>query len=210
MLYRKCALPRKPNSATISCDVTHRDPLPKQYACCLLNYCEKISIHVYLFQSPCLCASVFNFTKMKQNIILNVKIIIERSNKMKEKYCAKWRIGAFILKSLDIIALSFALCFGAAANLRENQHRINLLSLIIFPDIFLRPRSRGFMQTAVYVDELIGLNRPQFNIHFMPYRDATRLTVRINCSAFKKQFHFARKVTAEYESKLSSPDNPLN
>jgi len=66
------------------------------------------------------------------------------------------------------------------------------------------------MRTAVYAGELIGLNRPQFNIHFMPYRDAAKLAIRINCSAFKKQFHFVREVTAEYESRLSSPDNPLN
>lgn len=87
----------------------------------------------------------------------------------------------------------------------------NKLSLLIaFSNIFLHMHSHRFTLTVVYVGELIGLNRPQFNIHFMPYRDAAKLAIRINCSAFKKQFHFVREVTAEYESRLSSPDNPLN
>lgn len=80
--------------------------------------------------------------------------------------------------------------------------------MIGFPNIFLRMHAHRF--PVVYVDELIELNRLQFNIHFMPYRDAAKLAIRINCSAFKKQFHFVREVTAEYESRLSSPDNPLN
>lgn len=59
--------------------------------------------------------------------------------------------------------------------------------------------------------ELIGLNRPQFNIHFVPYRDAVKLAIRINCAAFKKQFHFVREAyTARYESRLFSPPTTLS
>lgn len=86
-----------------------------------------------------------------------------------------------------------------------------LSPLMVFPNIFLRPRSHGFTAgVGVRRGELIGLNRPQFNIHFVPYRDAAKLAIRINCTAFKKQFHFVCEVTARYESRLSSPPTTLS
>lgn len=43
---------------------------------------------------------------------------------------------------------------------------------MVFPNIFLLPRLHGFTPgVGVCWGELIGLNRPQFNIHFVPDRE---------------------------------------